>query len=106
LAQRAKDADAAAAKAQGQAQGQAQTQPQSQAQALADAGQRGGANSPDRGITVNKARAGVDGTPQQPRSEQAIALDQWLRGIPDDSGELLRRKFMIEHMMKQQGYQP
>jgi Ca-activated chloride channel homolog len=72
----------------------------------ADAGQRGAANSPDRDITVNKARASVDGTPQQPRSEQALALDQWLRGIPEDSGELLRRKFMIEHMMKQQGYQP
>jgi Ca-activated chloride channel family protein len=112
LAQRAKEADSSAAKAQGQAQaqgqdqGQAQTQPQSQAQALVDAGQRGAANSPDRDITVNKARASVDGTPQQPRSEQALALDQWLRGIPEDSGELLRRKFMIEHMMKQQGYQP
>jgi hypothetical protein len=29
-----------------------------------------------------------------------------LRGIPDDSGELLRRKFMIEHMMKQQEHAP
>jgi Ca-activated chloride channel family protein len=95
LAQRAKAADSAAA-----AQGQ------SQAQAFADAGQRGTANSPDKGITVNKALAGADGTPQQPRSEQALALDQWLRGIPEDSGELLRRKFMIEHMMKQQGYEP
>jgi Ca-activated chloride channel family protein len=94
LAKRAKDADSAAAAAQGQAQ------------ALADAGQRGASNSPDRSIIVNKARAGVDGTPQQPRSEQALALDQWLRGIPEDSRELLRRKFMIEHMMKQQGYEP
>jgi Ca-activated chloride channel family protein len=41
-----------------------------------------------------------------PRSEQSLALDQWLRGIPDDSGELLRRKFMIEHMMKQQESAP
>jgi Ca-activated chloride channel family protein len=41
--------------------------------------------------------------PQQPPSEQALALDQWLRGIPEDSGELLRRKFLIEHMMRQQG---
>ena len=114
LAQRAKDkdADSAAAKAQRQAQaqgqGQAQTQPQSQtqAQALADAGQRGGANSPGRDLMVNKARASADEPPQQPRSEQSLALDQWLRGIPEDSGELLRRKFMIEHMMKQQGYQP
>jgi Ca-activated chloride channel homolog len=106
LAQHAKGADNTAAPAQGQPQAQAQTQPQSQAQALADAGQRGAANSPDRGITANKAHASVDETPPQPRSEQALALDQWLRGIPEDSGELLRRKFMIEHMMKQQGYQP
>lgn len=44
--------------------------------------------------------------PPPPRSEQSLALDQWLRGIPDDSGELLRRKFMIEHMMKQQEKSP
>lgn len=36
-----------------------------------------------------------------PASEQSIAMDQWLRSIPDDSAELLRRKFLIEHMMKQ-----
>ncbi len=41
--------------------------------------------------------------PPQPPSEQTLALDQWLRGIPEDSGELLRRKFLIEHMMRQQG---
>jgi Ca-activated chloride channel family protein len=37
-----------------------------------------------------------------PASEQSIAMDQWLRSIPDDSAELLRRKFLVEHMMKQQ----
>jgi len=37
----------------------------------------------------------------KPESEQAMALDQWLRWIPDDPSGLLRRKFMIEHMMKQ-----
>lgn len=37
----------------------------------------------------------------EPASEQALALDQWLRQIPDDPGGLLRRKFLIEHMMKQ-----
>ena len=36
-----------------------------------------------------------------PRSEQAQSLDQWLRWIPDDPGGLLRRKFMIEHMLNQ-----
>jgi Ca-activated chloride channel homolog len=32
-------------------------------------------------------------------------MDQWLRQIPDDPAGLLRRKFLIEHMMKQ-GTQP
>jgi Ca-activated chloride channel family protein len=40
------------------------------------------------------------------RSEQQLAQDQWLRQIPDDPGGLLRRKFMIEHLMRQQGNQP
>lgn len=36
-----------------------------------------------------------------PKTEQQIAKEQWLRNIPDDPGGLLRRKFMIEHMMRQ-----
>ena len=40
-----------------------------------------------------------------PQSEQAQSLDQWLRWIPDDPGGLLRRKFMIEHMLNQHGSQ-
>lgn len=43
---------------------------------------------------------------QTPQSETQIARDQWLRGIPDDPGGLLRRKFLIEHMIRQQGAQP
>jgi Ca-activated chloride channel family protein len=42
----------------------------------------------------------------QPQTEQQIALEQWLRQIPDDPGGLLRRKFMIEHLMNQQQVQP
>jgi len=34
-------------------------------------------------------------------SEQALALDQWLRQIPDDPSGLLRRKFLIEHLRRQ-----
>jgi Ca-activated chloride channel family protein len=41
-----------------------------------------------------------------PQTEQQLALEQWLRQIPDDPGGLLRRKFMIEHLMKQQQVQP
>jgi len=52
------------------------------------------------------AKAPTSAPPQQPPSEQALALDQWLRTIPDDSGELLQRKFMIEHLMKQRGNEP
>lgn len=37
-----------------------------------------------------------------PKSEKQIAQEQWLRNIPDDPGGLLRRKFLIEHMMRQQ----
>ena len=63
-------------------------------------------SSPDRlsGAEVRDGhRLGATAeTSSQPPSEQALALDQWLRGIPDDSGELLRRKFLIEHMMQQQ----
>ena len=53
--------------------------------------------------TPEGERTEANTPPSQPRTEQALALDQWLRGIPEDSGELLRRKFLIEHMMRQQG---
>ena len=57
-----------------------------------------------------KESAGADGEekagtmlqPAAPKSEKQIAQEQWLRSIPDDPGGLLRRKFMIEHMMRQQ----
>ncbi len=41
-----------------------------------------------------------------PPSERQLAEEQWLRRIPDDPGGLLRRKFMIEHLIRQQGTQP
>jgi Ca-activated chloride channel family protein len=39
---------------------------------------------------------------QQPESERQMALDQWLRQIPDSPAGLLQRKFLIEHMIRQQ----
>lgn len=36
-----------------------------------------------------------------PLNEQQLSQEQWLRQIPDDPGGLLRRKFMIEHMLRQ-----
>jgi Ca-activated chloride channel family protein len=41
-----------------------------------------------------------------PMSEKQLAQEQWLRQIPDDPGGLLRRKFLIEHMIRQRGGQP
>jgi Ca-activated chloride channel family protein len=52
------------------------------------------------------ARKAAIGDSVQPQTEQQIALEQWLRQIPDDPGGLLRRKFMIEHLMNQQQVQP
>jgi Ca-activated chloride channel family protein len=51
------------------------------------------------------ASARPGNTSPAPPSEQAQSVDQWLRWIPDDPGGLLRRKFMIEHMLKQRGAQ-
>ncbi len=90
--------------AQAQASAREPVNTPAQSQSIAEAGQRG--DSRADALTAKKALASADAPPQQPRSEQALALDQWLRGIPEDSGELLRRKFMIEHMMKQQGNEP
>jgi Ca-activated chloride channel homolog len=39
---------------------------------------------------------------QKPETERQLALDQWLRQIPDSAAGLLQRKFLIEHMMRQQ----
>ncbi|AKH21462.1 vWA domain-containing protein [Sedimenticola thiotaurini] len=41
--------------------------------------------------------------PSQPMSEGQIALEQWLRQIPDDPAGLLRRKFMLEHILRENG---
>lgn len=43
-----------------------------------------------------------DGEAPFPKSEQQIEKEQWLHSIPDDPGGLLRRKFLIEHMIRQQ----
>ena len=37
----------------------------------------------------------------KPPSEQSLAEQQWLRQIPDDPAGLVRRKFLIEHWLKQ-----
>lgn len=51
------------------------------------------------------ARASEPGaTPTQPQErEQRQALQQWLEDIPDNPGELLRRKFLHQHMQQREG---
>ena len=41
--------------------------------------------------------------PPKPMSERKLALDQWLRQIPNDPAGLLRRKFLIEYMLRHPG---
>ena len=47
-----------------------------------------------------------DRIPVDPRAEEKrVSEQQWLRAIPDDPGGLLRRKLLIEHMIRQQEQQ-
>jgi Ca-activated chloride channel homolog len=75
--------------------------------APANAGPEGAAQDQGRAAQVRPMAQGDEGRPavaavEQPPSEQTLALDQWLRQIPDDPAGLLRRKFLIEHMRKEQ----
>jgi Ca-activated chloride channel family protein len=65
----------------------------------------GGSGAPGTGKAPNQSALVAGGTrtpPQKPESERQLALDQWLRQIPDSPAGLLRRKFLIEHMLRQQ----
>jgi Ca-activated chloride channel homolog len=48
-----------------------------------------------------KDATAATGKATPPLTEKQIAQEQWLRSIPDDPGGLLRRKFLIQHMMRQ-----
>jgi Ca-activated chloride channel family protein len=54
------------------------------------------------GPVASDGKPALQGRP----TEQQLAQQQWLRAIPDDPGGLLRRKFLIEHMLRQQKGQP
>ncbi|MNC65409.1 hypothetical protein D3C75_1156970 [compost metagenome] len=43
-----------------------------------------------------------EAAPPPERGEQRQALEQWLRQIPDDPAELLRRKFWYEQQQRQE----
>ena len=48
---------------------------------------------------ANNAEADSEGQ----KTEEEVALEQWLQQIPDDPGGLLRRKFMLEYINRQKG---
>jgi Ca-activated chloride channel family protein len=54
------------------------------------------------GATGNRIANATPAGQTAPLSEQQLSQEQWLRNIPDDPGGLLRRKFMIEYMLRQQ----
>ncbi len=60
-----------------------------------DAGQRGTATAEKPEQTASTTSEGLS-------SEQQQALEQWLRQIPDDPAELLKRKFWIEQQQRQE----
>ena len=65
---------------------------------------RSGSKEGGKGSNTQSLLGGGMQTPKQkPESERQLALDQWLRQIPDSPAGLLQRKFLIEHMIRQQG---
>ncbi|MEZ5541442.1 MAG: VWA domain-containing protein [Pseudomonadota bacterium] len=65
-----------------------------------DSAQRARADVSGAGAAPGRAAGAATETPD---TEQDIAMEQWLRQIPDDPAGLLRRKFMVEHLLRQQG---
>jgi Ca-activated chloride channel family protein len=85
-------------------QGQAQSAASANAQKAADdaaQAQRDASAALGKSSDKNAVPAAAD----VPSSEKQLAQEQWLRQIPDDPSGLLRRKFLIEHMLRQQGGQ-
>lgn len=62
----------------------------------------GAAAGPQNGMGKDGGSGAGGVQPGAPFNEQRLAQEQWLRSIPDDPGGLLRRKFLIEHLMRQQ----
>jgi len=78
--------------------------PDDATQARQDAAASLAANKDKQGTGGNES-ANINAAPVDqtaPLSEQQLSKEQWLRSIPDDPGGLLRRKFMIEYMLRQQ----
>lgn len=81
-----------------QQRGAAAAAPGSQRNGAGARGTSGAPQGPDSGLL----QGGTQTPRQKAETERQLALDQWLRQIPDNPAGLLQRKFLIEHMMKQQ----
>lgn len=92
------DAAAAAALAREQQQ-RARTGSTNQANA---ATRPGASRSGPKDVGKGAEAPGMQTPKQQPENERQLALDQWLRQIPDSPAGLLQRKFLIERMVRQQ----
>jgi Ca-activated chloride channel family protein len=57
------------------------------------------ASDADEGL-VQAGRSGGR-IPSPPDSDQTLLIEQWLQRIPDDPGGMLRRKFLIEHLLRE-----
>ena len=73
------------------------------------AGQQAGGEKEGKDGKADKAQQQPGGKPQADDgqqqhlgAEQRQAMEQWLRQIPDDPGELLRRKFWYEQQQRQE----
>lgn len=53
------------------------------------------------GATRSRSGLRTDRDTPPARTEQQLAQDQWLRRLPDDASGLLRRKFLIQHLIRQ-----
>ena len=56
---------------------------------------------PDLNSNIDQASPPGAGPRMQHEQEQQQALQQWLLDIPDDPAELLRRKFLYQHLQQQ-----
>ena len=50
--------------------------------------------------------SGMRSRPPKPVSEKTLALEQWLRQLPNNPAGLLRREFLIKYTMRHRGTEP
>lgn len=78
----------------------APTEPQSEGASSTEPGAQGDAESADE---RSEGAAGEPvGAPTRQQLEQRQSLEQWLEDIPDDPAELLRRKFLYQHLQQRE----